>query len=76
MTCHYIIDFISAMYVLYPKTIVLLPGFFLSQNDCPVSAQLEIEVQSQLFLHKTFYIKKSFDTATSGDVSDPLLCLF
>ena len=35
-----------------------------------LSAQLEIEAQSQMFSHQTFYIKKSFDIATFEDVSE------
>ena len=31
-------------------------------------AQIEVEAQSQIFLHQTFYIKKSYVTATSGVV--------
>ena len=33
------------------------------------SARLEIEVQNQIFLHQTSYIKKSFNAMTSGGVS-------
>ena len=38
-----------------------------------LSAQLEMEAQGQIFSHKTFYIKKSFATASSRDVSEELL---
>ena len=52
------------------------------QNDCPtsqifvlkwlsdLSAHLEIETQNQIFLRHTSYIKKSFDAAMSGGVSE------
>ena len=33
-------------------------------------ARLEIGVQSQIFSHQTFYVKKSFDT--TGGLSDML----
>ena len=54
-----------------------------SQNDCPTSrifivpkwlsglfARREIEAQSQIFSCQTFIIKKFFDTATLGGVSE------
>ena len=45
----------------------LLPS---TQNDCHVSlADYKFEAQSQIFLCQTFYVKKSFDTATSRDTS-------
>ena len=40
------------------------------------STQLEMEPQSQTFLHQTFYIKKYFDATTSRDVSNQLLFFF
>ena len=48
--------------------IFLLPELFCPKTIVRLSAKLEIEAQSQMFLHKTFYIKKSFDTAASGGV--------
>ena len=43
---------------------------FWFQNDCHVSlADYKFEAQSQIFLCQTFYVKKSFDTATSRDTS-------
>ena len=33
-------------------------------------ARLEIEAQSQIFMHQTFYMKESFDNATFGGVSE------
>ena len=51
-----IITIILKKYSLCPKKIVWL------------SARLEIEAQSQIFPHQTFYIKKSFVNTTSRDV--------
>ena len=50
-----------------PKLIVLFFGIFCPKNIVVLSAQLEIEVKI-IFSHQAFYIKKSFDTATSGDI--------
>ena len=33
----------------------------------------KFEAQSQIFLHQTFYIKKTFDTTTSRDVLEQLM---
>ena len=50
--------------IIFPKMIVWL------------SARLEVEVQSQLFLHQTYYIKKSFHTATSKGISGVVLVFY
>ena len=44
--------------------IVPIPFFFRLKMIVQVSSKLE----SHIFSHQTFYIKKSFDTATSGGV--------
>ena len=45
----------------------------LSQNHCPVYLTgQKFQAQSQICSHKTFYIKKSFDTATSRGISEQL----
>ena len=69
-TCHLYAQnyFTLAYYSLHPKMIVLLPGFLCSKMIVRLSGQLEIEAQSQIFLHQTFYMKKSFETTTSGGV--------
>ena len=56
--------------------IVLFPGFFCPKMIVRLYARLEIEAQSQRFLHQTFYIKNSLDTATSRDVSECLFFVF
>ena len=47
--------------------IVLFFGIFCPKNIVVISAQLEFEVKI-IFSHQAFYIKKYFDTATSGGV--------
>ena len=42
---------------------------FWSQNDCLVCAWQKFEAHSQIFSCQILYIKKSFDTATSGVVA-------
>ena len=58
------------MYSLRLKMIVIIFGFFGSKMIIQLSARIEIEAQSQIFSHQTFYVKKSFDTATSGGISE------
>ena len=59
---------------LRPKIIALLPRFFGSHNGCPVICMArKLRLKVKYFSHKTLYIKKSFDTATSGGVSEQLL---
>ena len=71
MELHYTYDLASStlvtmgsLYSLRPKMIVWL------------SAQLEIEAQSQTFLYKTFYIKKSFTLQLPGTFRSSCCFLF
>ena len=48
--------------------IVLFPGFFGLKMIVQLYARLEIKAQSQIFSHQTFYIKKSYDSTTSGGI--------
>ena len=49
-----------------PKWLSYFPDFFCPKVILWLFAQLEIEAQRQIVSHQTFYIKKSFDTTTSG----------
>ena len=46
--------------------IVLLPGIFGPKMIVWLYVRLNIEIQSQIFSHQTFYTKKFVNTATSG----------
>ena len=63
------VDFVS--YSLCPKIIGLTLGYFCTKTivrlTCPAR---NFEAQSQIFSRQGLVIKKSFDTATSGGISE------
>ena len=64
-------------YSLRRKMIVRPPGLFVSQNDCLVYLPSQkCEAQSQIVSCQTYIIKKSFNTMTSGGISEQLLFFY
>ena len=52
-----------------PKWLSYFREFFGPKMFVWLYARLQIEAQSQILSHQTFYIKKPFATTTSGGVS-------
>jgi hypothetical protein len=58
---------------LHPKMIILLPGFLgpkMILRFIYIYTRLTFEAQSQIISRQAFYIKNSFDTASSGSISE------